>query len=210
MSGPKSPHSPQVTDEDLVTAVREQCAKHSVPVVPTKTVGDAKGIEVTDQTVKRRLEDISGVNTMQVGTGHIWWVPEDEARGAVDMESIYLEEIDPEDLPRELIEQHPEGPPTSWAKLEQRGANGVWLSAFSFFTGLIITSLGNAGLLPIDITEPIGPILGIGGFAMFIVGMIFMVIGSFLDKRGVRSWEILLDDVIQPFRNRMAEVLSTE
>jgi len=206
------PTSSQVTDEDLITAVRQQCEKAGVPVVPTKKVTEAEQIDVTSQTVKRRLEDIDVVNSMQVGRGHVWWVPEDEeeARGKVDMSSVYLEELDPEDLPRELIEQHPEGPATDWEKMRQQGGHSMWLSWLAVAAGFLMVAVSGTSIVQGGPMDVIGPVLVVGGLAIFLVGLIFWSLGLVFDRLDAPQPMTVLRKRSEPLRDWIADTIAPD
>lgn len=213
MSDTKSPPtSTQVTDEDLITAVRQQSKKAGTPVVRTKDVAKAEHIDVTNQTVKRRLEDIDIVNSIQVGRGHVWWVPEEEAeaRGEVDMSSVYLEKIDPAELPRELIEQHPDGPSSYWERRIEKGSNGVSMSLMAFLAGVLIFIVQE--LIPNLSTSEIntvGALLIVGGASMFLVSAGIAIVGSVFHRTGASNPRIWIRKKTTGPRDQIADWISS-
>lgn len=206
------PPSNQVTDEDLVMAVRQQCEKAGTPVVPTKQVSEADQIDVTSQTVKRRLEDIDVVNSIQVGRGHVWWVPEEEAsaRGEIDMSSVYLEELDPEDLPPELIRQHPEGPPSSWKRWVQKGQNSFSISLVAMVSGFMLLYIGEIPMVNRSTVELIGAMFGIGGLAILLVSMGIVILAGVLDFFDVPDPQIVIRRRSRGIRKRVVDYLEPD
>lgn len=206
------PNTSQVTDDDLILAVQQQCERVGVPVVPTKQVAKSDLVDVTSQTVKRRLEDIETVNSIQVGRGHVWWVPEDESevRGEIDMSSVYLDDLEPEDIPREIIEKHPDGPATAWEKVTQKGMNGFWISWLSMLAGFFIFGLG--GLLPVNppTVELISSLLLVGGFAIMIVSALVAGSGKGLSLIGASQPRPFLRRHFNKVRNLVARFISTD
>lgn len=202
--------SPQVTDDELIGAVQQQCEKIGTPVVPTKIVTDADQVTVTSQTVKRRLEDIDAVNSIRVGRGRAWWVPEEEAeaRGEVDMSSIYLEELDPEDIPRELIYRHPDGPPTDWKKLESTGRSGMVISWMTMSAGLV--SVGVADYFGMQDLGTLALLISIAGVTIFIFSTILAISGRALDYVDAPQPTTVVWRKLERPRNWIAEKISTK
>lgn len=205
---PGPPKKSQVTDSELIRAVQEQCTLYGVPVVKTKQVAEANYIDVTDQTVKRRLDDIEGVNSIQVGRGKVWWVPEGSVRGEIDMESVYLKELEPEDIPSELIRKHPEGRPTGLYALADSGLQSVRISLLIFLASLVLFLVQQIEWLPIptDATEVIVAVGALGGFAVaFVSGLITIVALGIaqLDLPDLRQSKRLTK-----FRSWLAELIS--
>ena len=207
-----SPNSSQVTDEDLIIAVKEQCERAGVPVVPTSEVAEADRINVTNQTVKRRLEDIDSVNSMKVGRGHVWWVPDDEeeVRGEVDMSSVYLDNLEPEDLPTELIEKHPEGPATEWEKWQAKGASVANISALALITGFATFGLNSLSIVEFEPLRFIGATLIVAGFVNMFVGFTLQGSAHILEWYDAPQPKKFLWTKTEPLRNWLAEKISGE
>lgn len=198
----------QVSDEDLIKAVRQQCELHGTPVVPTSKVSEVQYITVTKQTVKRRLDDIDSVNSIKVGRGKVWWVPdtEDEARGNIDMSDVYLEKIDPEDIPSELVRKHPEGQPTGWTAWIDMAKKTYFLSAIIFLAGGLLY-FGH-GYIPFEMTNlrDFGLLGVVGGFFVIAVSISVSLLAGACKTLGLPAPR--LSDRIPEFRDWLALKLS--
>lgn len=175
------PQKSRVSDSELINAVEEQCRLRGTPVVPTKTVAESNHVNVTKQTIKRRLDDIEEVNSIKVGRGKVWWVPEENARGDIDLSAVYLEELEPEDVPTELVLEHPRGEHTGWFAWANRGVETARLSIMVFLAGFLLYLLRNLQALPEGVIF-LAQLGIIGGFAMVIISLVVAIGAIILEK----------------------------
>lgn len=176
-SPPQRP--PDVTDEQLIEAVRAACERPNLPVASTGSVADIEWVTIDQDSVKRRLDEIeeeSGeVTGFDTGGAFVWWVPdEDEDRGTIDPSTIYWQNVDPEDIPTEIIDQHPEfSIPSRAEKLKQTGSTVIGPASITliFGTGILFVQ---------EYTDELvsqGSELELVGILAFLGGIIFVFIG---------------------------------
>lgn len=70
---------PDVSDADIISAMRDLLEPYSNPVLDTSEVADA--LPIGKKGVSQRLEELSEegrVNTKMVGNSRAWWLPQDE------------------------------------------------------------------------------------------------------------------------------------
>jgi hypothetical protein len=180
---------PKNTDDELLEAVAHQCNTRAPPVVKTEHVAETETVEVTQQTVKRRLDklrDEGKVGGLQIGRGWVWWIPENEGELEFDSSTIYWDGIEPEQIPDELVEQHPEYPnPGRWEKLRNQGETVANTAVYPFFFGLMVMLIAEFGLDYIPLpgqTQSIGAISFIGGIAFLAFGILLIVVANLGDK----------------------------
>lgn len=198
------PVAQEVSNEQLVEAVAVVCRERGLPVAPTKYVAKVDGITVQQQTVKRRLERLgTRVASLQIGRGKVWWIPEDqEVAGEHKLSSIAWDNIDPSEIPLELIEEHPElHVPTYWERWEEKSGT-LFKSALALtLPGFVVFALKDAQLPLISISDDVatlGALAAVAGIFIGVIAMVLMVasrIGISMSSRG-------LDEAILDVRDR--------
>lgn len=200
------PPAQAVSDDELVEAVRQVCKKRGLPVAPTRLIDEVDGIDIQQQTIKRRLDKIDHrVNSLKVGRGKVWWVPEDEEiEGEVDVSAIDWEEIDPEEIPPQKVEEHPEfNIPDYWELWTERANTVVSIAFLPTFVGFIVFALQDANLPFIGTigrdAATMAALVTLAGLFFIVIGILIGVaakIGAFLAARGV-------DEQIQSVRSQI-------
>jgi len=143
------PPAQAVSDDELIEAVRQVCEKRGLPVAPTRLIEEVDGIDIQQQTIKRRLDKIDHrVNSLKVGRGKVWWVPDDEeVEGEVDVSAINWAQIEPEEIPPQKIEDHPEfNIPDYWESWTERANTVVTIAFPPTFVGFIVFALQDANI----------------------------------------------------------------
>lgn len=191
----KSPpkRTPDVSDGELVEAVQTACERAGIPVVPASKVADLEPIPIKKDAVKRRLDEIDRVSKYDTGGAFVYWVSEEgEARGNIDPSSIYWENVDPEGIPEEVINEHPEFTvPTRPERLVEKGNEiiGPATLSFIFGAGVLFVQEYTASLIePGSDVELVGVLAAIAGFSFMFIGFVLVFVGKLgqeLEDRGV-------------------------
>lgn len=149
-----APPAQAVSDDELLEAVRQVCEKRGLPVAPTRLVAEVDGIDIQQQTVKRRLDKIDHrVNSITVGRGKVWWVPDDEEPvGDVNLSAVDWDQIAPEEIPPDKIKNHPEfNIPSYWESWTDRANTVVSTALIPTLAGFVVFALQDANLPLLDI-----------------------------------------------------------
>jgi len=173
------PPAQAVSDDELIEAVRQVCEKRGLPVAPTRLIEEVDGIDIQQQTIKRRLDKIDHrVNSLKVGRGKVWWVPDgEEVEGEVDVSAINWAQIEPEEIPSQKIEDHPEfNIPDYWESWTERANTVVTIAFPPTFVGFIVFALQDAN---IPVVGGIGRDAATIGALVTLAGLFFIVIGIF-------------------------------
>lgn len=204
------PPAQVVSDDELLEAVRQVCEKRGLPVAPTSLIAEVDGINIKQQTVKRRLDKIDRrINSISVGRGKVWWVPEDtDPVGDVDISAVDWSVIDPGEIPAEKVQEHPEfNIPDYWESWEER-ANAVVSTAFlPTIAGFIVFALQDANVPFLEIGQnaaAFGALVAMAGVVFILVGILIGVsakIGGYLASYGV-------DDYLEKAKRRTREEVS--
>lgn len=171
------PPAQAVSDDELIEAVRQVCEKRGLPVAPTRLIEEVDGIDIQQQTIKRRLDKIDHrVNSLKVGRGKVWWVPSDEeVEGEVDVSAINWAQIEPEEIPLQKIEDHPEfNIPDYWESWTERASTVVTIAFPPTFVGFIVFALQDAN---IPVVGGIGRDAATFGALVTVAGLFFIVLG---------------------------------
>lgn len=181
----------EIEDEDLIEAVRVACERSTAPVVPSRAVANVEWVTYDPDYVTDRLKEIDGIRKMD-SRGWIWWIPEEgEAGGKIDPTSIYWGNVEPEDIPIEIINQHPEFRiPTRAERIEQHGESGILLSLALAVFGFSILLARQRGVSFVQGSEfdLIGGLSLIAGIAFIAFGIMVVAAGQFgqrLNNRGI-------------------------
>jgi len=208
----ETPPAQAVSDDELVEALRQVCEKRGLPVAPTRLIAEVDGIDIQQQTIKRRLDKIDHrVNSMKVGRGKVWWVPDNmDPVGDVDVSAIDWKQIDPEDIPLRKIENHPEFDiPSYWESWGERANTIVSTALIPTLAGFIVFALQDA--------DP--PFLNIGrdaatfGALVAMAGVVFVMIGiciGFVARIGGTLSAYGVGNHVQTAKERVKERLENQ
>jgi len=200
------PPAQAVSDDELIEAVRQVCEKRGLPVAPTRLIEEVDGIDIQQQTIKRRLDKISHrVNSLKVGRGKVWWVPDgEEVEGEVDVSAINWAQIEPEEIPPQKIEDHPEfNIPDYWESWTERANTVVTIAFPPTFVGFIVFALQDAN---IPVVGGIGRDAATLGALVTLAGLFFIVIGILIGiaaKAGAFLAAHGVDEQVQTARSKI-------
>jgi hypothetical protein len=217
MSGGPPPKQRQVTDAELLRAVEHVCNTQRPPVAKSSEVTAVDFIDVKQQTVKRRLDkldEVGRVGSVEVGRGKVWW-PIDDGRPQDGGGEIYWDGIEPEQIPEEMVKEHPKFP--LWDGIDPEEIPGGMIEEHPQFpdpdmaermiesgvtilyASMIVTVVGMTLVLPnaFDLSyipmpsqlQTVGAIATVGGFLFLILGMCIVIGGNVLSKT---KWADLL------------------
>jgi hypothetical protein len=199
-----------VTDDELERAVAHKCNTLPYPVVKTKHIAEAEFIDVKQQTVKRRLDrlrDAGRVSGLQVSQGWVWWVS-DDTPSDMDPEHIHWESIDPDKIPPDLVEKHPEFPnPGFWEQLDNKGESIVRIWAIPFFFSLTILITEDTGVPFVAVSSDIytaATVIFFAGVMTIALGVgtsLIASVGSSIAARGLVD-----DDIVDSIRDTIPRV----
>jgi len=208
-----------VSDEELIEAVRRECLTRGVPVVPTRQVAKAEGVNIQQQQVSRRLESLADdqrINSISVGRGAVYWVPEDEreAKGQVDFSFVDWDTInpDPEEIPEEILEEHPNfHDPSYWEEVEESANSTIGVAGLAAIAGVILLILVNIDLPFIEFSSELqaaGQVAVGGGFVFIAIG--FGLLGLAKLGQRIEIQNLLPDSIEQLFQRRSNSKEETE
>lgn len=204
------PAAQKVSDEELIEAVQRECLTRGVPVVPTRQVAKAEGVNIQQQQVSRRLESLADdqrINSISVGRGAVYWVPEDgrEAKGQVDFSFVDWDTInpDPEEIPEEILEEHPNfHDPSYWEEVEESANSTIGVAGLAAIAGVILLILVNIDLPFIEFSPELraaGQVAVGGGFVFIAIGFGLLGLAKLGQRIEVRN---VLPDSIEPLFQR--------
>jgi hypothetical protein len=207
MSPNPPPQEPVVTDEELKEAIGHWCNTHSPPVAKTEHIASLDTIDIKQTTVARRLQKLSEddrdpVRGMDVGTGWVWWLSEEDTvheYDSINWKQLEVEwsEIDVEEIPEDMIKDHPEYPDYNrWEKLSLDGGAIARYASYVFLVGLAVYLIQQAGVPVVTLgqnVEAVGLLSIISGATFIVVGFALNVIASLGERFEERDGQIPVD-----------------
>lgn len=197
---PRGPNQ-KITKEEVREAVIAICEERKAPVVRSEDIAELEWVSVGRQAINNHLntlEEENEISSLSVGRGAVWWVSESDFEAdEVAVTSIDWENMDPAEIPDDLVKQRPEvDDPTYWESMMENWATVAGGVSFIFLFGLIVLVMDEFFNIDPGIElQTLGAVSILGGLLVIFIALGLIGIargGQFLDDIGVfdsiRGW----------------------
>lgn len=190
--------TPDIEDKDLIEAVKVACERSTAPAVSSSAVTEIEWVTYDPDHVTDRLKEIDDGLRRMKSRGWIWWIPrEEEGGGKIDPTSIYWRNVDPEDIPSEVLNRHPDfRTPTRAEQMEQHGQSGILLSiaVAMFGFSILLARNSNVSFVQGSEFELIGSLSLIAGIAFIAFGIMVVGAGKFGQRLNEKDIPVAIRD----------------
>jgi hypothetical protein len=189
-----APPNQKVTPSEILAAIEQLCNKRGSPVVRSKDIADLDDIPVGTQAVNEHLDTLKEegkVSSLPVQRSAVYWVSEGHYTGGeVDISAVDWDSIDPEQIPTEKIEQHPDyGEQGHWDDWADDAESALRLGMWGALMGVVaLVILQNTPIEATQTRTDFAVIALLGGFLLTFAGLLLLIvrkIAMILNKRGI-------------------------
>jgi len=214
----EDPPAKKVSKDEIIAAINQITEKRGVPVVQTSDISELESINVDNQTINNHLDELKQmgrVNLFEYGQKGVWWTPDKENSGDVEIGVINWDRIDANEIPHEVLAELPEfQDQTYWQDTKETWGTVSGGAFFLMFATLILEIIRqNTSVQILSGSREILAVIILGTLSVGILSLALVFVMRFmqlLEEKGIfnhirQRWYNIRNQMIQEIRQRLPD-----